>query len=144
MYKANLSARSTHQLWAEFKFGVVGGLLSNPPGLGELKQRLKILAETDWKHPIKEIQFRISLPTIERWYYASLKQNKDPVCVLRRKLRCDCGTIKHLTPEMQNWLQNNYRAHSSWSAQLHCDNLRAWLEQNPAYGMSPSYSTVLR
>lgn len=137
-------ARSTHQLWAEFKFGVIGGLLSSPPGPGELKQRLKELAETEWKHPIKEEKFKISLSTVERWYYASLKQTKDPVGVLRRKLRRDCGTIKHLTFEMQNWLQKNYRAYSSWSAQLHCDNLRAWLEQNPSYGMAPSYSTVLR
>lgn len=136
--------RSLHQLWAEFRFGVVGALLSNPPGNQELLRRLKELSETVWTHPIEDRKFRISFPTIERWYYKSLKYEKDPVGVLRRKLRRDSGTTRHLTPEMKTWLQNNYREHPSWSGQLHCDNLKAWLAGNPSYGMECSYATVLR
>ena len=136
--------KSSHQLWAEFRFGVVGALLSNPADSGELRSRLKQLSETEWKHPISGEKYRFSLPTIERWYYSSLKQDKDPVGALRRKLRSDSGTTRHLTPEMKNWLQTNYDKHSSWSGQLHCDNLCAWLLQNPSYGMAPSYPTVLR
>lgn len=144
MPKKTLTERPSHQLWAEFRFGVIGSLLANPPDSGELKQRLKELADIEWNHPIKEKKFKVSFPTLERWYYASAKQDKDPVGSLRRKLRRDSGTLKHFTSDMQNWLQNNYRAHPSWSVQLHCDNLRAWLEQNPLFGMKPSYSTVLR
>jgi len=136
--------RSSHQLWAEFRFGVVGALLASPPEPGALRSRFKELSETEWRHPISGETFTLSLPTIERWYYASLKQEKDPVGALRRKLRSDSGTTRHLTPEIKTWLQNNYRSHSSWSGQLHCDNLRAWLVQNPANGTAPSYPTVLR
>lgn len=136
--------RSSHQLWAEFRFGVIGALLSSPPEAGELRSRLRGLAQTEWKHPITGEKFRISLPTVERWYYASVKQGKDPVGALRRKLRCDSGTTRHLTPEVKTWLQNNYRQHPSWSGQLHHDNLKIWLEQNPSYGMQPSYATILR
>lgn len=142
--KKSEAVRSPHQLWAEFRFGVIGALLSNPPEPGELRSRLKQLSETEWKHPISGMKFRVSLPTVERWYYASSKQDKDPVGVLRRKLRCDSGTTRHLTPEMKTWLQNNYRAHPSWSGQLHCDNLKVWLEQNPSCGMASSYATILR
>lgn len=133
-----------HQRWAEFRFGVVGALLANPPGKQELRSRLKDLSDTAWTHPISGEKFRSSFPTIERWYYKSLNQNKDPVGILRRKLRCDSGTTRHLTPEMKTWLQNNYREHPSWSGQLHCDNLQAWLLTNPSSGMAPSYATVLR
>lgn len=138
------SERSSHQRWAEFRFGVVGALLANPPPAGELRARLKELAEIKWAHPLKEERFQVSLPTVERWYYASQSQEKDPVGVLRRKLRADSGTTRHLTPEIKNWLQNNYRAHPSWSGQLHTDNLRVWLAANPSYGAMPSYPTVLR
>lgn len=142
--KKNKTEGSLHQLWAEFRFGVVGALLANPPGEQELARRLKELSETEWTHPMEGGRFKISFPTIERWYYKSLNHKKDPVGVLRRKLRSDSGTTRHLTPEMKTWLQNNYREHSSWSGQLHCDNLKAWLGDHPSYGMECSYATVLR
>ena len=144
MVENSKKEKSSHQLWAEFRFGVIGALLSNPPGVGELRLRLKILSETQWRHPIHGGKYRISIPTIERWYYRSSKQNKDPVGALRRKLRSDSGTTRHLTLEMKNWLQTNYVDHPSWSGQLHCDNLRAWLKENPSYGMAPSYPTIIR
>ena len=136
--------RSRHQLWAEFRFSVIGALLSSPPETGELRARLKELSEKSWRHPIKDKDFRISLPTIERWYYQGLKHSKDPVGSLRRKLRNDSGTTRHLTPEIKNWLQTNYREHTSWSGQLHCDNLKVWLAENPQCGMAPSYPTLIR
>jgi putative transposase len=142
--KKQKTERSSHQLWAEFRFGVVGALLSSPPDKGELRLRLKQLSETQWTHPIAGSKFKFSLPTIERWYYLSLKQTKDPVGALRRKLRSDSGTTRHLTLEIKNWMQNNYRTHPSWSGQLHCDNLKAWLLVHPSCGTAPSYPTVLR
>lgn len=142
--KDRKTGRSPHQLWAEFRFGVVGALLANPPEAGELRLRLKELSKTEWEHPTREGKFTVSLPTIERWYYQCLKQGKDPVGALRRKLRSDSGTTRHLTQEIKNWLQNNYREHASWSGQLHCDNLKAWLAKNPSEGTAPSYPTILR
>lgn len=136
--------RSLHQLWAEFRFGVIGALLSNPPENQDLKARLKELCETEWTHPIDGRKFRISFPTVERWYYKSLHQEKDPVGILRRKLRSDSGTTRHLTPDMKSWLEKNYRDHPSWTGQLHCDNLRVWLKENPECEMAPSYPTILR
>jgi hypothetical protein len=65
MKKIN-SERSLHQLWAEFRFGVIGALLSNPPEKQDLKARLKELCETEWTHPINGRKFRVSFPTIER------------------------------------------------------------------------------
>ena len=115
MMKKRESERSPHQLWAEFRFGLIGALLSKPPEPGELRSRLKELSEQQWQHPIRGEKFTVSLPTIERWYYQSLKHDKDPVGALRRKLRADSGTTRHLTPEIKNWLQNNYRDHLSWS-----------------------------
>lgn len=138
------TGESTHQRWAEFRFSVVGPLLANPPGAGELRQRLKELAGVEWQHPVKDEKFKMALSTIERWYYHSQKQGKDPVGALRRKLRSDSGTTRHLSQEIKNWLQNNYREHPSWTGQLHRDNLKAWLETNPHCGMVPSYQTVLR
>lgn len=144
MTKNTKTIRPKHQLWAEFRFGVVGTLLSNPPASGELQSRLKQLAETQWQHPVEDRKFKVSVPTIERWYYKSLHQDKDPVGVLRRKLRSDSGNTKLLTLQMKEWLQNNYRLHPSWSVQLHFDNLKAWLLLNPNYGVAPSYATVIR
>lgn len=136
--------KSSHQLWAEFRFGVIGALLSNPPGAGELRLRLKNLSETEWKHPINEKKFRISVSTIERWYYFCLRRDKDPVGALRRKLRTDSGKTRKITPEIRNWLEENYTKHPSWSGQLHNDNLRAWLKDKPTFKEAPSYSTVIR
>ena len=140
----NETERSTHQLWAEFRFGVIGALLSSPPEAGELRARLRELSEKAWRHPLHGGDWKVSLPTIERWYYQSLKHDKDPVGSLRRKLRSDSGTTRHLTPEIKNWLQVNYREHGSWSGQLHLDNLKVWLERHPEAGMAPSYPTLIR
>jgi hypothetical protein len=136
--------RSGHQRWAEFRFGVIGALLASPPEKHDLQNRLRELSEKEWTHPIKGEKFKISFPTLERWYYKSLHQDKDPVGGLRRKLRADSGTTRHLTPEIKSWLEKNYLSHPSWSGQLHCDNLRVWLKENPHCGTAPSYPTVLR
>jgi transposase InsO family protein len=138
------NGRSKHEVMAEFRFGVVGALLANPPEESELQNRMRELAKTEWTHPLTGNKFLVSFATIERWYYASLSQEKDPVGALRRKLRSDSGTTKHLTLEIMDWLVKNYHRHSSWSAQLHGDNLRAWLKENPSCGMAPSYVTVWR
>lgn len=140
----NKNERSSHQLWAEFRFGVVGGLLSAPSEGGELALRIRELSKKDWKHPISKETVNFGVSTIERWYYQAKKKTTDPVGALRRKLRSDCGTTRHFSQEIKNWLMNNHREHSSWSYQLHADNLKVWLDEHPECGMNPSYASVLR
>ena len=42
----------SHQRWAEFRFSVIGSLLTSPPSRGELKPRIRELAGKTWRHPI--------------------------------------------------------------------------------------------
>lgn len=136
--------RSHHQLWAEFRFGVVGGLLSAPANSGGLADRFKELAQTEWRHPINGEKSFFGVSTIERWYYEAKNKKADPVGALRRKLRSDSGTTRHMSQEIRSWLENNHRENPDWSYQLHVDNLKAWLEKHPECGMVPSYASVLR
>jgi len=136
--------RSKHQLWAEFRFGVVGGLLSAPAGGGELADRFRELARKEWRHPITGEKAVFGVSTIERWYYEAKNKKSDPVGALRRKLRSDSGTTRHMSQEIKSWLMNNHRKSPGWSYQLHVDNLKAWLEEHPECGMAPSYASVLR
>ena len=46
----NDESSSVHDLWARFRFAVVGGLLSAPPLEGELEAALKTLAARQWRH----------------------------------------------------------------------------------------------
>ena len=41
-------------------------------------------------------------------------------------------------------LRDQYRAHPSWSVQLHYENLQALVDADPALGRLPSYTTVTR
>jgi hypothetical protein len=70
---------------------VIGQLLAAPPGKGELAGAIAALAECTWHHPISGEPTRFGFSTIERWYYRALKEKRDPVGVLRRKLRADAG-----------------------------------------------------
>jgi len=83
---------------------------------------------------------RFATSTIERWYYAA-RAAQDPVGALKTRVRLDCGQQRGLSSTLIAALAAQYRAHSSWSAQLHYDNLRAALAaQQPM----PSYSTLRR
>lgn len=133
--------RVPHQLWAEFRFGVIGRLLSAPCDPRELAITIRGLAEKEWMHPIKKVPVRFGASTIERWYYQAKGKTMDPVGALRRKLRSDSGK-SHISQEIKDWLTTNHREHSSWSYQLHTDNLKVWLTDR-TQGM-PSYASVLR
>lgn len=136
--------KSKHQKWAEFRFTVIGALLSGVSTDGNLKEELKGLSEMSWWHPITKEAKRYSYSTIERWYYQAKNKDKDPVGSLRRKLRSDSGTTRHMSLEIKNWLQNNYRNYMNWSYRLHYDNLIAHLNAHPEDGMPPSYASVVR
>ena len=139
-----LKRQPTQQLWAQFRFGIIGGLLSAPPDGGELKSRIKILSAQDWVHPISGQKVRFGESTIERWYYQSRGQDKDPVGVLRRKIRSDSGCTLCISQETKSWLQASYMSHRSWSVQLHFEHLELAAKKDPSLGMLPSYRSVTR
>jgi putative transposase len=137
------SDRSTGALWARFRFSIVGALLSSPPAHGDLKAAIGLLAAKTWTHPVTGREVRFAAVTIERWYYTALRAKDDPVRVLRRAVRKDCGKVS-LSAALAARLFDQYRDHKHWSYQLHYDNLAALVETEPSLGPMRSYSTVRR
>jgi putative transposase len=135
---------SIHERWAHFRFSVVGLLLASPPPKGELRAQLKELAARVWRHPMTGDPVRFGVSTIEAWYYQTLREPRDPVRVLRRKVRKDAGLQDSLNIAIRQALLAQYANHKSWSIQLHWENLRALAEKNAELGSLPSYSTVRR
>ena len=135
--------RSTGALWARFRFSVVGSLLSSPPARGALKAAIRALAEKTWSHPVTGRDVRFAAVTIERWYYTARREQDDPVGVLRRAVRKDCGKVS-LAAALAERLLLQYHDHPHWSYQLHYDNLAALVKADPALGPLRSYSTVRR
>ncbi len=135
--------RSTSTLWARFRFSVVGSLLSSPPDRGALKTAIGCLAEKTWCHPITRRDVRFSAVTIERWYYTARRGHDDPVGVLRRAVRKDCGKVS-LATALAERLILQYRDHQHWSYQLHYDNLAALVKADPSLGPLRSYATIRR
>src|SRR5579859_4945304 len=134
---------STGDLWARFRFSVVGSLLSSPPARGTLHKAIRSLAEKLWAHPVTGRDVRVAAGTIARWYYTALRQEDDPVGSLRRAARKDCGKIT-LAQTLAERLIGQYQDYPHWSYQLHYDNLAALVKADPAIGQLPSYSTVKR
>lgn len=136
------TGRRSSELWAEFRFGVVGALLSSPPERGALQAALAELSQRVWRHPLTGDPVRYGASTIERWYYRCATERRSPVEVLRRKPRSDRGRTRVLAAEMKEVLINQHREHPSWSYQLHADNIRTVCE---ARGVRlPSAVTIRR
>jgi len=83
---------SVHERWARFRFSVVGQLLAAPPHKGALRAALRELSQRTWQHPITGKPVSFGLSTIERWMYLARRTPRDPVGVLRRKVRKDLGS----------------------------------------------------
>ena len=134
---------NTGPLWARFRFSVVGALLSSPRPRGDLKTALRDLAAKTWTHPVSGRDVQFSAVTIERWYYAARREKDDPVTVLRRAVRKDCGKVS-MPRAMADQLGRQYVEHPHWTYQLHYDNLAAFVKADPGLGVLRSYSTVRR
>jgi len=134
-----------HRRWAEVRFSIIGSLLASPPdGGGELRERLRELAEREWKHPTHDERVRFGFSTIERWYYQALHNPGDPVGSLLRKQRRDAGCQPSLSDAFRRELELQYRAHRRWSYQLHSDNMRVRVKNESSVGPMPSYSSIRR
>ena len=118
--------------WARLRFAVVGPLLASPPPAGQLRAELERLSQRDWDHPSGKGPVRFAVSTIERWYYQARSADQDPVKALRRRPRADAGRARAMSPALIQALRDQHRAHPSWSAQLHHENLGVLVEADPA------------
>ena len=136
---------TTHGRWAEFRFGVIGGLFSAPPGRGMLECALTALSEQCWAHPISGEPTRFAVSTIARWYYAARNQPNDMLGALRPRVRGDRGQHRPVFCQaVWEALAAQYAEHPSWTYRLHSDNLWARCEADSKLGPAPSYATVRR
>jgi transposase InsO family protein len=138
------ATESVQDRWARLRFALVGPLLSAPPAAGELARELTRLAEKVWCHPVSGTPVRFARSTIERWYYAARAEPKNPVAVLRRRVRKDAGRARGVSAELAQAIRTQYHEHPSWSYQLHVDNLSVLVGQQPELGALPSYTTLRR
>ena len=74
---------------------------------------LRSLAAKTWTHPVTAGEVCFSAATIERWYYKS-RQNDDPVRVLERRVRKDCGKVS-LAPALSIYIR--IRRRRNWQTQ---------------------------
>ena len=130
--------------WAQFRFAVIGELLSCPPPTGQLQIALDRLSQKRYRHPIDPRRsIGVGASTIERWYYKA-RDAADPIAVLGRKIRSDAGIRWSMADSLLAELKAQYQAHPRWNVQLHYDNLVARVQEAPQLGSMPSYKTVLR
>lgn len=135
---------SKRDLWARFRFSVIGPLLSAPPQQGQLRAELAHLAAKLYKHPITGTGVRFGLSTLERWYYAA-REAADPIETLRNRLRKDAGAHPSVSLPLRVVIRAQHRSHPSWSYRLHHDNLRVLVEERHSeLGRLPSYAVVRR
>ncbi len=132
------------QRWAQFRYSVIGELLSCPPPKGQLQKSIGQLAQKSYQHPIDPNQ-RINFgpSTIERWYYKA-KDAADPIAGLGRKIRSDSGVRWSMPEALLQELKSQYENYPRWNVQLHYDNLKVVAKEQPRLGALPSYKTVLR
>lgn len=135
--------QSSPVLWARFRFSVVGSLWSAPPVRGELQSAIASLAAKTWTHPVTGHEVRFAAKTIERWLYRARHEQDDPVGVLRRAVRKDCGKVS-LKPALVERLAKQHHDYPHWTYQLHYDNLKARVKADEKLGPLQSYSTVRR
>ena len=130
--------------WARLRFSIIGPLLAAPPERGELRRRLEELASQTWRHPTTGESIRLSLATLERWFYQARNAADDPVAALERKVHAHAGTRPSLSGPLRQAIHLQYRQHPRWSYQLHYDNLKVLVERDSSLGALPSYGTVCR
>jgi transposase InsO family protein len=77
------------------------------------------------------------------WLLKARRERRDPVGVLRRKVRADAG-IQHVALAVREALRTQYDSFPNWSIRLQYDNLRVLAEQDSTLAPVPSYSSIRR
>src|SRR2546422_11762237 len=101
-------SRRRRDLWAHFRFSVVGPLLAAPPGRGDLHAELVRLVKKSWRHPTRSEPLHLSFSTIERWDYAAHHAGRDPVGALGGRGRRGCGRQRSLSLGLRPALDRAY------------------------------------
>ncbi|MBF0442224.1 MAG: DDE-type integrase/transposase/recombinase [Oligoflexales bacterium] len=135
---------SKNRRWGNFRYAVIGTLLSAPPPRGQLSTELRKLAEKVWQHPItgQDIQFCFS--TLEEWYYKIKAEKQDPISPLIKKERKDKGKQHVITEEIVLILKDQYADYPWWDINLHTKNLIATMKMKQSTAKYPSVSSVRR
>lgn len=141
--RKNKKQKINNQLWAEFRFSIIGRLFSDPPKSGKLRGEIRALSSKVWIHPITGENVKYAYKTIEEWYYKA-KNNSNPIESLRQVVRSDIGKNRRLTDKEKQYLINQYNEYKSWSYKLHADNFNAYMEKHPEVGEKCPYRTILR
>lgn len=136
----------TEQIWAEFRFSVIGSLIAAPPAeRGELRDALRELARKRWTHPVTGEPVQFAESTIERWYYTAQRAPKDRLSKLRRQTRRDLGHSCFDDLYLAGIVSEQYRDHPSWSVSLHHVNLCARIQKDRGASTPiPSYQSLRR
>jgi hypothetical protein len=80
------------------------------------------------KHRLNAVPLRKTICSAES---RVRKEGRDPVRVLRRKVRTDVGSQESMSLAVREALRAQYAGHMSWSVALHHVNLQALAEQRP-------------
>jgi transposase InsO family protein len=135
--------RPARRRWAQLRFSIIGPLLAAPPEHGDLRAALEELAAKRYKHPTTGEAVRFGVSTIERWLYCA-RGTADPVAALARKVPSHAGSFPAMPARLAAALEVQWQQHPGWTMQLHADNLRALVREDPWLGPMPSYTTVCR
>ncbi len=108
-----MTEKSSSQKLAEFRFSIIGNLLSSPPKKGKLKKEFQRLATKMWENPITNEQISFHWQTIERWYYDTKNDQLNSIDVLRTKTRLDKGLSRILTEEVKKIIRDRYSKYKS-------------------------------
>lgn len=139
------STMPTEQIWAEFRFSVIGHLIAAPPAeRGDLKAALVELATKVWTHPVTGEPIRFAPSTVERWYYNAQRSPKNRLLKLARRTRKDLGRTVFDDIRLAEIVEAQYREHPSWSYALHHVNLLATIQRVPGIECTPSYQSLRR
>jgi transposase InsO family protein len=100
---------------AVFRHGVIGALTQAQMDRGQLAEALKALSKQHFRPPKSLTTKRISVATLERWYYAYRDRGLDG---LKPEPRSDRGRAQELTAQQRQLLCDIRREHPSASAAL--------------------------
>ena len=103
-----MQEKSQSQKLAEFRFSIIGNLLSSPPERGDGIQAFKMLAQKEWIHPIKKHPVCYHWHTIEQWYYKARQEKLSSLDALRPKERTDKGQSRVLSEEVKKIIIERY------------------------------------